>query len=151
VTSGTNQAPVAASVTPNTGGGRSQIFSFQFTDGNGASDIVRAQMLFATTQSGANSCLVYYDRGSNTVSLRNNANTGWVGPVTLGTAGTIENSQCIINTGSSGAGATGMTLTVNLDVNFKAAFAGSKAVFGEVLDSVNVSSGYQPLGVWIVP
>ena len=41
-----------------------------------------------------NGCYLNYTPSSNKVMLRNDANTAWAGPVVLGSATVLENSQC---------------------------------------------------------
>ena len=47
-------------------------------------------------------------------------------PMLLSSGGTLQNSQCSINTAGSSASASGNTLTLNLAMTFKAGFAGNQ-------------------------
>jgi hypothetical protein len=69
--------------------------------------------------------------------------------VTVGSAGTLSNSQCSVNVGGSSVSASGTTLTLNLAISFQAAFAGAKGIFMEV-QSATQDSGWSNLGSWTV-
>jgi len=69
---------------------------------------------------------------------------------TLGTAGTLSNSQCSINAGTATVTTSGMNLTLNLPVTFTAAYAGAKSVYMYAAGS-SAASGWLPMGSWTVP
>ena len=98
-----------------------------------------------------NGCKVQHYRGTNQVSLRNDAGTGWLGPGTLGAAGQVQNSQCTINLQSSSASGSGNNLTLNLDLTFAWGFAGDKTIWMYVQDLGALNSGWQSRGSWTVP
>jgi hypothetical protein len=141
--------PAPVSVTPNTGSGLSQTFAFVFTDGNGAADITTAQIDIAATLSVSGACYVYYPRGLNELYLASDTGV-WQGPLPIGSAGTLQNSQCTLNVGASSASMSGNTLTLNLALSFTAAFAGAKNVYMEVENATH-DSGWSPHGAWTVP
>jgi len=147
-----NLPPQAVSVSPATGSGISQTFSFVFSDANGASDLTSTQVIFNASLSGVSSCYLYTVPASGAVYLANNADSGFSGPLTLGSGGTLQNSQCSINMGASSGVMSGNTYTMNLAVTFQSGFAGHKSVFGFVLQNTGgLSSGWQTLGAWTVP
>jgi len=148
---GGNLAPSAVSVTPNAGSGSSQTFSYVFSDPNGYADVSTAQMMINSTLSVAGGCWMYYSRASNQVWLMNNAGTAWLGPVTLGPAGTLSNSQCTVNAGGSSSSGSGTNLTVNVVLSFTPAFGGAKTNYMVVYDAGGLSPGWQANGAWTVP
>ena len=81
--------------------------------------------------------------------LLNDAGTTWMSSA-MGSGGTLQNSQCAIEPGTSSAVPSGNTLTVNLAVTFKNAFAGAKSVFMYGTNGV-INSGWQTRGSWTVP
>jgi len=93
---------------------------------------------------------MFYSRPANQIWLAGNTGASWFGPLTLGTAAGIQNSQCIVNGLGSSSSGTGNNLTVNLALTFKAAFAGTKTVWMLASDGT-VDSGWQPRGAWTVP
>src|SRR5207248_5049947 len=121
----------ATSVTPSSGTGASQVFSFVYTDLAGATDITYAYMLVNAAFSASNGCVVIYSRAANLLYLFNDAGTALVaGTVTEGGVGSISNGQCTVTSGGA-ATAVGNTLTVPVTLTFNTgAFAGLKKVFG---------------------
>ncbi len=138
--------PSAVSVTPNTGSGTSQTFAFLYTDPNGAADIVSTQMDISATLVVSGACYFYYVRGTNAIYLASDTGV-WQGPLTIGAAGTLTNSQCVINVGGSSASASGNNLTVEVALSFTAAYAGAKNIYMEVRNAT-VDAGWKNLGAW---
>ena len=87
--------------------------------------------------------------GANSIYLANDAGNV-KGPLTLGHAGTLQNSQCAVNAGASSASTSGTTLTLNLSFSFKGAFAGTKNIYMEARNAT-LDSGWAQKGTWIVP
>jgi len=116
--------PTSVSVAPSSGTGASQTFALLYSDTRGFADISWVEMNWNATQATANACYLHYDRGANELQLSNDAGSGWLPSITLGTAGTTQNSQCIVDAGASSAVGSGNDLTVNVAVTFKPAFAG---------------------------
>ena len=98
----------------------------------------------------ANSCFLYYQSATNQLNLLNDAATGWL-VATPGAATTLQNSQCSVNVASSTVVSSGNTLTLNLAMTFKPAYAGAKNVYLYATDVSGSNSGWQQLGAWTVP
>jgi hypothetical protein len=143
--------PEAVSAAPSSGSGLSQTFAFTFSDPNGHADIYSARVLIHPQVQGANSCYLYYTRTDNKLYLHDDAGSTLTAPVTPGSAGTIQNSQCAVNGAASSVLATGNTLTLNLSVAFTTGFAGAKNIFGYAQDLGGLISGWRTLGTWTVP
>ena len=141
--------PSPVSVTPSSGSGAAQTFSFVYTDPGGASKIVFTQIDISATLVVGAACYIDYSPSANEVFLQNDAGTSWGSPLTLGVAGTLQNSQCSINAGASSFSINGNNLTLNLAVSFTAAYAGAKNTYMEVYDGVD--SGWVQEGTWTVP
>jgi hypothetical protein len=149
ITGGSSSGPpVTVSVTPNSGSGASGTFAFAFSDPNGATDIVSTQLVINASLGTAGSCYFYYSRAGNAIYLATDAGA-WQGYLRVGTAGTIENSQCVVNAGASTVTASGNSLTLNLALSFTTAFAGAKNVYMEV-ENATVDSGWAQRGTWTV-
>ena len=72
--------------------------------------------------------------------------------ITPGAAGTLQNSQCVLDGATSSVVAAGNNLTVNASVSFKPAFIGSKNIYLLATDTKNsLSSAWAPLGTWTLP
>lgn len=152
VVSGTsfpNQVPMAQSVTPATGEGSLQAFTFIVSDGNGFNDIRSAQLLFNSTLAPSGGCYVRYLRGGNSLSLRDDTGTAWLGPATIGVRGVLANSQCEIHLGDSSASGSENILKVTLKLQFKPSFRGLKTVYVLGEDFTSATSGWQPRGSWL--
>src|SRR5262249_58048292 len=100
---------------------------------------------FAT--SAANSCLFNYTRATNTLALLNDAGTANL-MGTLGSGGTLQNSQCAISLAGSTAVVSGTTLTLTVPVAFTPAYAGTKTVFMYAGNGSGTNSGWQTRGTW---
>jgi hypothetical protein len=140
--------PVAVGVTPNSGNGASQTFSFQFSDSAGANNLTTVSVLFNSTMGVANACSVTYTRAANTLTLLTDAGGAPAGTITPG-SGSQQNSQCVLNGAGSSVSTSGNGLTLNLAISFQAAFAGSKTIYLQAANASG-SSGWQSGGTWSV-
>jgi Beta-propeller repeat len=149
---GTWTVPVtvlAVSVTPATGSGTTQTFSFQFSDNGGATDLSSVSALVNAALTATASCEVDYYRASNTLRLLTDSGGQPAGSLTPG-SGSQQNSQCILNGAGSSVTTSGNTLTLNLALTFQAAYGGVKNVYMEGA-SASGNSGWQQKGTWTVP
>ena len=132
-------APV--SVTPSSGNVAQQTFNLRYSDTAGINDLSTEWVWFDNSSASnvAGSCLAYYSRSGNALYLLNDAGSAWLGPVGVGTAGTLSNSQCAINTAATSVSNVSSTdNVVNLAVTFASSFSGTK----NVKMHVEGSSGY---------
>ena len=136
------------SVTPASGSGGSQTFALVFADPKGASAISSASVIIGSSAAAAATCYVYFTPASNAVYLANDAGTAWLSPVTLGQAGTLQNSQCSVNAAGSSSSASGNNLTLNLALTFLPAYSGARNIYMLAYDGQ--SSGWQQKGAWTV-
>jgi len=140
----------ALSVTPSSGGGMSQTFTFTYTDSKGYGAILSSMIIVNNTASVSNGCFIFFIPASNSLYLSNNAGTAWQGPITMGQSTTLQNSQCTLSAAGSSASGSGNNLTLNAAITFQTAFAGSKGVYVEVYDGT-LDSGWAQMGSWTVP
>jgi hypothetical protein len=145
-----SQPPQAVSVTPSSGTGSSQTFSLVYSDPYGAADLSIVLALINATLSGAGSCDLTIDPVHNYVWLLNDGATSWLGPVTPGAAGSVQNSRCTVSGPGSSLSQSGNTLTANIALTFQPGFAGTKAVYGNAISAGGLSSGWNTLGTWTV-
>jgi len=145
-------APNTVSVTPNSGGGVGpQVFSALYSDTNGASDLQVVYLDFGSVGDAAHDCKVAFAQGSNALYLFNDANTGALGPITLGGGGSLANSQCTLFGGSTAATPSGNNLTVPFTIQFKTGYVGLKNIFGVAQSYSGTQSGngvFKALGTW---
>jgi len=156
---GSGSAPLPATpvitadaVTPSAGSGAVQTFSVQYSDTLGATDLSTLWVWFNATFAATsnNSCMLYYDRAMSRLNLANDAGTTWMAG-TLGSSTTLQNSQCAVSLAGSSASTSGNTITLNLAMTFKTAFAGAKHLYTYAANATNVNSDWQYRGDWTVP
>jgi Bacterial Ig-like domain (group 3)/FG-GAP-like repeat len=142
--------PQTVSVLPASGSGAGQTFTFVYNDPDGATDLSSVQAIVNASQNAASSCYLSADPVGGTVSLASDGGTSWLGPLTLGTAGTLQNSQCTVDAGASTGAILSNTYTLQLALSFSPGFAGAKSSYGYAASRQNRNSGWQALGAWTV-
>jgi uncharacterized repeat protein (TIGR03803 family) len=130
ISTGEMMPTISMSVTPNSGSGTGPTtFSAQYTDSDGVSDLQVVYLDFGSTGFDKNDCIAAYVPGTNQLYLYQNNNSGTVGPITLGSGGSIGNSQCTLFGGSTPATTSGDTLTVPFQIQFLAGYDGLKQMW----------------------
>jgi hypothetical protein len=144
--------PTAISVTPGSGSGASQTFALEYSDTSGASSLGQAWVYFNSTLANpaSNACLLYYSAAANQINLLGDNGTSWQA-ATLGSAATLQNSQCSVNVATATVSSSGNTLTWHVPMTFKPAYAGAKNAYLLAVDVSGSNSGWQQLGAWTVP
>jgi len=143
--------PATVSVTPSSGSAASQTFVLHYSDSAGASSLQLVYVWFNTTLTKAsNSCLLFYQQAGNQLNLLNDAATEWL-TATPGAAATLQNSQCSLNAASTTVTLSGNTLTLNLPLMLKAAYAGAMNVYMFATDVSGANTGWQERGTWTIP
>ena len=144
-----NLPPAAVSVSPNTGTGASQLFSYLFPDPNGYTDLRSPLVIVNGSLAADNSCYFSYNWSPDTLYLKNDTNTQWLGPVTPGQPGVIENSQCKIDAALSSASGSGNDLTINVWIEFKVPDMKTQWMYTNDLGGLD-TGGWQQRGTWTV-
>jgi hypothetical protein len=123
----TNAGPPAiVSLLPNSGNGSSVTFQATYSDPNGVGDLSQVQLIVGNNNP---DCNVSYQPRANLLYLANDAGTPISPGLTPGVAGTVSNSQCTLNAGSSSVAVAGNNLTLNVALNFSVTFDGLKNVY----------------------
>ena len=138
--------PTADSVTPSSGSGTAAMFSYQASDPNGSQDLSSIQVIVNEAVTGVNSCYLAYQAASNLLYLRNDAGSGWLGPQALGLPGLLQNAKCSVDVGNSSVTSGGLTLTLDLDLQFLQ--PGAKTNYLMATDTASQSSGWVNVGTW---
>ncbi len=143
--------PSTVSVMPNSGSGTIQTFALQYSDTAGAANLQQAWVYFDATLANpaTNACMLSYSAATSQINLLNDSATAWMS-ATLGSAATLQNSQCSLNVATATVAPSGNTLTLNLTVTFLPSFAGSKNIYLHAVDVSGANSGWQQLGAWTV-
>jgi hypothetical protein len=142
-------APSVTSVSPASGSLMTQTFTFTASSPSGFADISELQLLFNTTQTGADGCYIRYR--ANALYLADNSGTNWLGGFAPGSAGTASNSYCSISGSGASVSGSGTQLSVTVPVTFQSVFAGAKNTYAITYDDDAMNSGWQPMGTWTVP
>ena len=151
VTAPVTATPQAVSVTPPTGSGNSQTFTFVFSDGTGAADLGEARVVFGvSTNSFTGSCHIWVKPSTGEAQLADDSFSNWTPALKLGRAGTLQNSQCSLNSAASSGSMLGNNYTLTLAMTFKASYAGAKTIYGYAMTNAGLPSGWQALGAWTV-
>jgi hypothetical protein len=145
----TGGVPPTTSVTPTSGSGTSRVFQFTLTDANGAGDIQQSLILINSSLNGSHSCYIQVAVPSGGVLLASDDGSTW-SPVTLGVAGSVQNSQCVINGPGSGFTSSGNNVVLTLSMTFKAAYNGPRNVYVYAIDNEGLTPGWQQKGTWTV-
>jgi hypothetical protein len=143
--------PANIAVAPVSGSGASHSFSFIYSDPYGFADIHYVEVLFQSSLSMQNACYVQYSRVNNSIDLLADSGFSYAGSVSPGGAGTVSNSQCIVDAGASSFSGSGNNLTLTLALTFKPGFSGGKNIYMDVVSNTNALSGWQAKGAWTAP
>jgi hypothetical protein len=106
-------------------------------------------MDIGATLAAAGTCYLYFSRAANLIYLATDAGS-FGASLTVGSAGTMQNSQCTVDAGASSVLMSGNTLTVNLALSFKPAFTGAKNVYMEA-QNATLDSSWVLRGTWMAP
>lgn len=132
--------PAATSVTPNSGtvsNGVATVFTAEFSDGDGASDIQWALVTFYRG-SFANSCTVLWFPGA--LLLWDDAAADFLFAGVPGVSGVASNSQCSLDAGASSQSVGGNDVTLDVAVTFNGSYAGNTGVLSLASDSVGIGN-----------
>jgi len=143
------QPPQVLSVTPSSGSGSSQTFSFVFSAPLGAADLNSLITLINSALSGTSGCYVQVDPVHNLLWLANDSATTWGSGIAFGSSNTVQNSQCAVSGAGSNIQRSGNNLTLNLAVSFQAGFTGAKNVYGYAATAEGLNSGWKTVGNWV--
>lgn len=154
----TQQPPAIVSLTPASGQGASQAFVLTVSDSAGASDLATVELLIGSSTAAANACAVVYNSQQNLLGLVSDSGAAYAGALPPGQAGTISNSQCILNGAGSSVQLSGEILVMTVSLQFNAAFAGLGSGATKVTYALPVTAsgvgpvgGMTAMGTWTVP
>ncbi len=147
-----NLPPQAQAAQPSSGSGGSQTFTFTYSDPNGYQNLKYLTQSIHPALQAANGCYFFYSPAANAFWLMNDAVTLWLGPITPGTAQTVENSQCTLSAaGMSVWAPNSTTLKFAVPVTFKPNYVGAMLIYQYGEDIGGQVSGWAQTGTWTVP
>ena len=139
----------AISISPGSGSGVTQTFTLTYSDSALASDLSGAFVRFKNLANPALVCTIQHRASTGQVRLMGDDGITW-GPFTAYGAGTLANSQCVVNLSSSSATAVGPNLTLSLDITFLPAFGGPAGVAMKAQSFTGANTGWLSKGSWTV-
>jgi hypothetical protein len=137
--------PSVVSISPASGSGMSERFTFSLHDTSGADHVSWMNVMIPSAGT-KKACWIAYEHASRTISLAADGASSW--SYTPMGSGSVENSQCIVNGTQSSVSSSGQVLTVNLALTFKPEFAGFKTLHVRVINRSGVIADYAPKGTW---
>ena len=140
--------PSIVSASPLGGSGNAQTFSFVYSDTGGAGLITTAYVVFNSALTSINGCYLLYNNSAQTITMYDDSGYNLLTPVTVGQAGSVGNSRCSVNAGSSSVTPSGNNLTLSLAMTFTSSFSGQQSVYTYVSDSNGLSAGWKNMGSW---
>jgi Transglutaminase elicitor len=146
-----NYAPSPTTLTPSdvtSESGVPQVFIATYTDANGRQDLHDVRLLINASARNSNAILAFYDVNSNTLYLRNDANTAWLGGFVPGSNNTIENSRGILNVAHTAVSGDDTTLIVQWSITPKVVFTGTKNLYLYASDQARLEFPYSQIGTW---
>lgn len=139
--------PAVVSVSPASGGGLNQTFTFTLSDGNGYTDIAFAGFLVQNAVNTANGCYITYAAGTNTFAIYRDSDSSFL-PIVPGSGSSVENGNCRVSGNGLAVSGTGTLFSASIPINFKTGFAGTKNIYASVADAGGLASGWQAIGTW---
>jgi hypothetical protein len=143
-------APAAVSVSPASGSGITQAFTWTVSSPSGYSNLADVYALFNISLTGMNGCYLHYNRTSNLLYLADYSGTSWGSGFVPGN-GSAANPYCGINASGSSVSGTGTQLALTVSVTFQTPFAGTKNEYLYAQDNAGLYTGWQQMGTWTVP
>ena len=145
------------SVQPNSGTGQQQLFQVTVTDRSFVDNFIDLQtldFLLNSTNSLAGGCWVHVVMNGSTMYLGSDSGVGYAGSEPIGDSyvSLPQNSQCTVNTTNSSvtySSTDQYTLTFDIALSFKAAFAGARNIYVGIANPA-WSIPLTPVGTWTV-
>jgi hypothetical protein len=147
------RVPTVSGTPPLSGSGATHTFTFRFTDPGGVANLNVTNVLINRALDGGNACYIAYVATAGLLFLVPDAgpDAGLLGPLVLGSSGTVSNNQCTISGTGSSATTEGNTLTLVLNITFQAAFNGNRVIYLAARNVAGENSGWSTMGFHSIP
>jgi hypothetical protein len=145
------QGPSLVSLNPYQGTGPNATLTLVYSHPAGWSAIQSAEFIINPRwESGlrAGGCYVKYAPATDRLTLIANDGSSIGGSATAGSATSLSNSQCTLNTAASSATGNGNTLTLVVALTFQPSFGGQRHIWMQAVDYNNISTNWMVYGVW---
>jgi len=137
-------------VSPASGSGASQTFTFTVTEPLGGQALDVVDILINNSLDARGACYLAYSRTAGVLYPVNDAGAALPTGIPLNGNGSVGNSQCSVSGPGSSVSGSGGVLTLTFAVTFSPAFGGNKVVYLAARDGQN-NTGWQAVGTWGVP
>ena len=143
-------SPTANSVSPSSGSGSSVTFAFTETDSSSQVNLTGMTMLITAgaPTAVANACYLVYNRTAATIGLWDNTGNTTLATKGLGSAATLQNSQCAVGYTVTFVSGNSITFSIQLVFN-KTNFPGVKSIYLQATEPT-ATSGFVYEGSWTV-
>ena len=133
--------------------GNTQTLVARYSHPAGVANLGVVNILVNTALDGGNACYIAYSRPAGILFLVNDGGTasGLSAPLVLGTAASVNNSQCTVSGIGSSAVDSGNSMTLTLNVSYSNSFRGNRVIYLAAQSVANVTSGWQTMGTAIIP
>jgi hypothetical protein len=138
----------AVSVTPDSGTGTTQNFTFAYSDSEGIVDDLKGAKVRFSSVVGGTKCVIDYRASTNEVRMQD-ISGAWMPFVALGSGSPITNTLCTLDPAQSSRTINGNDLSLTLHLTFEAAFTGSAKTVLMRADSTIMGNGvWAAKGTW---
>jgi len=142
----------AVSLAPNSGTQHQytiQNYTVVIGDTSGAADIGGVDLQFRDKPAQPNACWLYYNTGSNTLTINNQNN--WSTPVPVGSGGSVLTGDgCAVDTRNVTVSSSGNNLTLAFPIQLTFGDNNTWQIFVDAQTKANVDAGYAQLGTVFV-
>jgi hypothetical protein len=138
-------------ITPTSGTGLSPTpFTFKFSDTKGFADLGVENILINTALDGRHACYLAYARSINWMYIVSDSGDGLLPGASLGSSGSVSNSQCAVTWGNSVVTTNGNNLSMALNIGFSPGFGPNLIVYVAARDVNEANNtGWQASGTWL--
>jgi large repetitive protein len=136
--------PQVLGVTPSSGTGTAATLSFVYAGPATFGQLSLVEAIVQSPRAGV-ACDVTVNPVPGTLTL-----SGATGQLTLGSTGTLQNSECTVDSGASSGVPSGGTYTLTLALAFTSVLSGRDSLIGRAVNQVDLDTGLQTLGTWSI-
>lgn len=151
---GTNQAPVNVSLSPNSGNIQSGVattFTGVYSDADGVANLGQCYLLINDRLSESYADDVKYDANTNLLYLKNDSGSAWLGGFAPGSVSTIENTFCKLDCSGTSTSSSGNSLTVNYSIILKPITAGGTGyAWLQSVDDAGAKDAWEKFGTFSI-
>ncbi len=133
--------------------GNTQTIVARYSHPAGVANLGVVNVLINSALDGGNACYIAFSRPAGVLFLVNDGGTasGLSVPLVLGTAASVNNSQCTVSGMGSSAVDNGNSMTLTLVISYSSSFRGNRLIYLAAQSVAYITSGWQTMGVAMIP